>query len=93
MPPLSVVSVEPEPPPHEEMERMVARAMELWLKMRTPNFPPENYLKGVCQKMAKACLANVVNDFPSARRCRNRSAHGNDSDAIRATDAMKRGNA
>lgn len=57
----------PEPAPHAEMERTEARAMELWLKIRTPNFPSKHSLKGECQDLDKTCLSKMVNDFPSSR--------------------------
>ncbi len=75
----------PEPAPHAVMESKVARAMELWLKMRTPNFPSKHCLKGVCQELDKACLSNVVNDFPSSGPvCREGRRDGNGNDTARA---------
>ena len=69
-PPLSVEV--PEPAPHADMERTVARAIELWLKVRTPNFPFKHCLKGVCQELDKDYLPNMVNDFPSTRHLERR---------------------
>lgn len=82
----------PEPPPHAVMERSVARATELWLKIRTPNFPFKHCLKDVCQKLDKACLSKVVNDFPSAGGNRIEGAGGNGNDTVRACVATSDAN-
>lgn len=82
----------PEPAPHAVIESKVARAMELWLKMRTPNFPSKHCLKGVCQELDKQSLSKMVNDFPSMLVCRQGRGRGNGNDTARACVATSGAN-